>query len=158
MVKRLSTICCIAIAVLVVGCTHRKVLQPNVADSISIMVNTREMVYLDSVSFRIPNQRETHIINSDSSYLSNDFAWSVAMLQNGQLYHALGTIPGTWYSTFYRKEITHDRVIYRNYRVVEYVKVPAEITAWQRWQMTNFWILLIYILFIRLIRWVTGRH
>lgn len=150
---KLSRIVLLALAI--VGCTPHRVLHSNVADSLQIQVNTREMHYLDSVGFRIPEQREVRTINADSSFLQNSFAWSIAMLRNGQLYHALGTIPKTWYTPYWRRETRKDSVVFRNFYRDIVTEVPRELTLWQRWQMRGFWILLligILIVYRKIIR------
>ena len=143
MFTKLARIVLIALAI--VGCAPRRVLYSNVADSLLIQVHTREMHYLDSVGFRIPEQREARTIDSDSSFLQNSFAWSMAMWCNGQLYHALGTIPKTWYTPYWRRETRKDSVIYRNFYRDIVTEVPRELTRWQRCQIIGFWIMLLLI-------------
>lgn len=136
-------------SVLTLGCAPRKVLQSNIADSLKIQVNTHQIYLLDSVGFRVPLQRETQTIEEDSSYLANDFAWSVAIWRNGRLTHSLATIPRTWYTPFWRLETRKDSVVYRNFYRDIVTEVPRELTNWQRWQMRGFWgLLLVGILIV----------
>lgn len=141
MFAKLSTI--FLLALLQLGCAPRKVLHSNIADSLCLQVNTREIYHLDSVGFRVPLQKESQTIDGDSSYLANDFAWSVAILRNGRLFHSLATIPGTWFTPYWKLETRKDSIVYRNFYRDVVTEVPAELTQWQRWQMRGFWMLLL---------------
>jgi hypothetical protein len=141
MFEKLSKI--LLLSVFLLGCAPRRVLQSNIADSLKIQVNTREIYLLDSVGFRVPLQRETQTIEADSSYLATDFAWSVAMWRNGKLTHSIANIPGVWYTPYWRRETRKDSIVYRNFYRDIVTKVPRELTNWQKWQMRGFWILLL---------------
>lgn len=108
----------------------------------SVWVHLRERITweLDSVPFKVPLQKATQTLRGDSSYLSNDFAWSVAMILNdGSLYHSLETRPRLWFTPFRRPVLTRDSIVYRNFYSTNTVEVPAELTKMQRFAITGFW-------------------
>lgn len=155
MFKKLARILLLALSITMLGCTPVRLLESNIADSLQIQVNTREIYLLDSVGFRVPHQRESQTIESDSSFLTTDFAWSVAMWRNGRLSHTLANIPRTWYTPYWRLETRKDSVVYRNFYRDVVTEVPRELTKWQHWQMKGFWILLlidILIVYRKIIR------
>ena len=155
MFEKLARILLLALSITMLGCTPVRLLESNIADSLQIQVNTREIYLLDSVGFRVPHQRESQTIESDSSFLTTDFAWSVAMWRNGRLFHTLANIPRTWYTPYWRLETRKDSVVYRNFYRDVVTEVPRELTKWQHWQMKGFWILLsigILIVYRKIIR------
>lgn len=155
MFEKLARILLLILSIALLGCTPVRLLESNIADSLQIQVNTREMYLLDSVGFRVPRQRESQTIESDSSFLTTDFAWSVAIWRNGRLYHSLANIPRTWYTPYWRLETRKDSIVYRNFYRDIVTKVPRELTKWQHWQMKGFWILLlidILIVYRKIIR------
>lgn len=131
------------LAISMCSCAAQRPSYSNVADSLHIQVNHRELYKLDSVGFKVPLQRESQTIEDDSSFLATDFAWSVALWRNGRLFHSIVNIPRTWYTPYWRRESSTDTVIYRNFYRDIVTKVPRELTNWQRWQMRGFWILLL---------------
>lgn len=155
MFAKLSRILLLTLLTVLVACVPHRVLEPNIADSLQIQVNRHEMFTLDSVGFRVPHQKESQTIESDSSFLATDFAWSVAIWRNGRLRHSLTNIPRTWYTPYWRRETRTDSIIYRSYYRDIVTTVPRELTKWQHWQMKGFWILLlvdILIVYRKIIR------
>lgn len=155
MFVKLSRILLFALSITLLGCAPARLLESNIADSLQIQVNTREIYLLDSVGFLVPHQKESQTIESDSSFLSTDFAWSVAIWRNGRLSHTLANIPRTWYTPYWRLETRKDSVVYRNFYRDVVTEVPRELTKWQHWQMKGFWILLlidILIVYRKIIR------
>lgn len=155
MVAKLSRILLLTLLTVLVACVPHRVLESNIADSLQIQVNRHEMFTLDSVRFQVPMQRESQTIEEDSSYVTTDFAWSVAIWRNGRLTHSIANIPNVWYTPYWRRETRTDSVIYRSYYRDIVTTVPRELTKWQRWQMKGFWILLlidILIVYRKIIR------
>lgn len=152
---KLSRFLFLILLIAISSCTSPRVLTSNIADSLHIQVNHLETFKLDSIGFSVPRQREFQTIEEDSSYLTTDFAWSVALWRDGRLFHSLTNIPRTWYTPYWRRESRTDSIIYRNiYRDIV-KEVPRELTKWQRWQMRGFWFLLlinILIVYKKIIR------
>lgn len=114
-------------------------------DSVRVEVR-KEMKYIrDTVWMTIPAQSAENTTRDTSSHLETDYAESDARINpDGSLFHSLRNKPQekpipVMVPLFQKDSLMYryrDRLVYRR------VEIPCELTAWQKWQMRSFWILL----------------
>lgn len=119
----------------------------------SVRVEVRETVeYIhDTVVLEIPAQVAERTTRDTSSHLETDYAESDARIDpDGTLYHSLRNKPHKQPVPVDVPQTQKDSIVYRDRYISETIEVPRDLTAWQKWQMRSFWILLsvvaVYIL------------
>lgn len=112
-------------------------------DSVRVEVREKTVYIRDTVYMKIPAQSAENTTRDTSSHLETDYAESDARIDpDGTLHHSLRNKPQKQPVPV---EVTHtqkDSIVYRDRYISETVEVPRNLTAWQKWQMRSFWILL----------------
>lgn len=130
------------------GCASSRRLSENIhqQDSVDVRVETRIEYVPDTVFIEIPAQTSERETADSTSHLENDYATSDARINpDGTLYHDLKTKPQKKPVEFEKPVERKDSTIYKTKTVTEtkIVKVPRELTWWQKAQMKGFWVLLL---------------
>ncbi len=137
------------ILMLLMSCGSQKLVGSDVRDSVRIEIVERKVEVRDTVEVEIPKIVEVAKICQDSSRLANKYAVSLAqVLPSGELYHSLETIPQVIEKPVEVEATVRDSIVYRDRELREVVKVPRELTKWQRFQMSGFWVLAIILIAI----------
>ena len=111
----------------------------------STRVEVREVTrYIrDTVFVEIPTQSAENTTRDTSSHLETDYAESDARIDpDGTLHHSLKNKPQKQPVPVDVPQTQKDSIVYRDRYISETIEVPRELTAWQKWQMRSFWILL----------------
>ena len=111
----------------------------------STRVEVREVTrYIrDTVFVEIPTQSAENTTRDTSSHLETDYAESDARIDpDGTLHHSLRNKPQKQPVPVDVPQTQKDSIVYRDRYISETIEVPRELTAWQKWQMRSFWILL----------------
>lgn len=112
-------------------------------DSTKVEVRTERIEHIDTVYVELPRQVERIVTQDTTSRLENDYAVSEARVEAGMLHHTLETkaakIPVPVKTTIEKK----DSITTNSKSEVEKEKVyiEKELTAWQRFRLRGFWIL-----------------
>ncbi|MFR9506777.1 MAG: hypothetical protein SNI45_06905 [Rikenellaceae bacterium] len=138
---------------LLCSCASTKVVAAKQTDSVRIQIVERLVVVRDTVEVEIPKIVERTTAMQDSSYLSNDYARSSAVIRpDGGLFHSLETIPQRIRSPTENKVGVRDSIVYREIEITNTVEVERQLTAWQQWRLNGFWVLLTIVLVIAYIK------
>lgn len=136
---------CIVAVLCLTSCGAGRRLPVHEENRDSVRVEVREVTkYVrDTVYMKIPAQTAENTTRDTSSHLETDFAESDARINpDGTLYHSLQNKEQEKPVPVDVPHTQKDSIIYRERLVRETVEVPRELTAWQKWQMRFFWILL----------------
>lgn len=134
---------------LVVGCCPCRKISSVAADSVRIETVVRTEFVKDTVYIDVPFERQSQVV-PDSSHLETDFAVSDArILMNGQLYHSLENKAQKRPVEARTRIEYRDSIVYRDRVQRETVEVERALTAWQRLQMTGFWVF--FVIFVCII-------
>lgn len=120
-------------------------------DSVDVRVETRIEYVPDTVFIEIPAQTSEREISDSTSYLENDYATSNARINpDGTLYHDLKTKPQKKPVEFEKPVERKDSTIYKTKTVTEtkIVKVPRDLTWWQKTQIYGFWVILFILVIV----------
>ncbi|MFR9539170.1 MAG: hypothetical protein SNI49_03330 [Rikenellaceae bacterium] len=127
-------------------CASTKVVATSQVDSVRVEIRERIVEVPITAEIEIPEISERQVVNQDSSSLANDYAKSEAkILPDGSLYHSLETIPQKIGVPMIAKIPLRDTMIFRQNIGKQLVEVPRELTAWQKFRLDGFWVLLILI-------------
>lgn len=133
------------IAFLLCSCGAGKQLpvQTEQKDSVRVEVRKETKYIRDTAFLTIPSQSAENTTRDTSSHLETDYAESDARIDpDGTLYHSLRNKPQEKPIPVIVPLIQKDSIVCRLRLKKEVVQVPRELTAWQKWQMRSFWILL----------------
>lgn len=112
-------------------------------DSVRIEVRKETKYIKDTVFLTVPAQSAENTTRDTSSHLETDYAESDARITpDGTLYHSLRNKEQEKPIPVMVPLIQKDSIVYRLRLKKEVVQIPRELTAWQKWQMRSFWILL----------------
>lgn len=133
------------------GAGKRLPVQTERQDSIRVEVREKTVYIRDTVLVEIPVQSAENTTRDTSSHLETDYAESDARINpDGTLYHSLRNKPHKQPVPVDVPQTQKDSIVYRDRYISETIEVPRDLTAWQKWQMRSFWILLsvvaVYIL------------
>lgn len=129
---------------LLCSCASTKVVAAKQTDSLRVQIVERLVVVRDTVEVEIPKIVEKALVMQDTSYLSNQYARSEARIQpDGGLFHSLETIPQTITKEVEVAATVRDSIVYRDREIITTLEVPRELTAWQRFRLSGFWVLLL---------------
>lgn len=120
-------------------------------DSVDVRVETRIEYVPDTVFIEIPAQTSERETADSTSYLENDYATSNARINpDGTLYHDLKTKPQKKPVEFEKPVERKDSTIYKTKTVTEkkIVKVPRDLTWWQKTQIYGFWVILFILVIV----------
>ena len=137
-------------SVLCVACATTR----QAAPSENIIAETRiETVYeTDTVYLEVPKIVEKVVTKDTVSVLENEFAKSAASVSDGLLAHSLETKPVQKPVEVKTKIVYRDSIVYQDRVVTETVKVPAELSGWQKFKMKmGGWMLGIIVILIVLL-------
>lgn len=139
-----------AAAFLAVSCgTQRKALDTETRDSTRVVVRTELVERIDTVYVELPRQVERVVTRDTSSRLENDYAVSEASIEAGFLYHSLETkitkIPLPVKNTQERRDSSSYMSKSEHKKEIEFVTVEKPLTAWQKFRLNGFWILVAII-------------
>ena len=120
-------------------------------DSVRIEVRKETRYIKDTVFLTVPAQSAENTTRDTSSHLETDYAESDARITpDGTLYHSLKNKEQEKPVPVDVPVTQKDSIVYRDKLIYETVEVERDLTAWQKWQMRSFWILLsavaIYVL------------
>ena len=135
----------VVVVLLLTSCGPGKHLPVQTENRDSTRVEVREKtVYIrDTVLMEIPAQSAENTTRDTSSHLETDYAESDARIDpDGTLHHSLKNKPHKQPVPVDVPQTQKDSIVWRDRLVKETVKVPRDLTAWQKWQMRSFWILL----------------
>lgn len=125
------------------GAGKRLPVQTERQDSIRVEVREKTVYIRDTVLVEIPVQSAENTTRDTSSHLETDYAESDARIDpDGTLHHSLRNKPQEKPVPVDVPQTQKDSIVYRNRYISETIEVPRDLTAWQKWQMRSFWILL----------------
>nr|DAD99927.1 MAG TPA: Prokaryotic membrane lipoprotein lipid attachment site [Myoviridae sp. ctrCp2] len=147
------------------GCASSRRLSENIhqQDSVDVRVETRIEYVPDTVFIEIPAQTSERETADSTSHLENDYATSDARINpDGSLFHDLKTKPQKKPVNVERPVEYRDRIVYKTKTVTEtkIVKVPRDLTWWQKTQIYGFWVILFILVIVyrknilSLIKWL----
>lgn len=128
------------------GCSVQKAASSyHTSDSVRVEIRYKEIVKRDTIYVELPAQSAVKETRDTTSHLETKYAISDAKIdKDGILHHSLETKNTPIALPAETKTIVRDSIIYRDReaQVKEAELVERELTAWQKWQMRSFWILL----------------
>ena len=128
------------------GCsTQKAVTNTHTSDSVRVEIRYKEVIKRDTIFVEIPQQSASRETRDTISHLETKYAISDAKIDaSGILHHSLESKNVSISVPTEIKTIVKDSIVYRDMNVyVDKVQlVERELTAWQKWQMRSFWILL----------------
>lgn len=136
-------------------CRH---LTASTQDSLHIAVTERIVEVRDTVYFEVEKDSQAVTTQDTTSFLENAYAISRVSIVNGGLYHYLSTKPRIWNIPFTIPTIRRDSTVFRNFYRTEVVEVERELTWWQQTQIGGFWVMLIIISIIILIKYLKAKY
>lgn len=136
----------LAVVVLVligcIGCCSTRHLATATTDSTRVEVRERIVRVRDTVEVVLPAERVEVITPDTTSTVETSLATSTATVSGGVLTHSIeNKQTAIRKPTEVRVEV-RDTVIYRDRATTEIVEVERELTAWQRFRLDGFWVLL----------------
>lgn len=112
-------------------------------DSVRVEVRKETKYIKDTVFLTVPAQSAENTTRDTSSHLETDYAESDARIApDGTLHHTLRNKEQEKPVPVDVPQTQKDSIVYQDRYITETVEVPRELTAWQKWQMRSFWILL----------------
>lgn len=112
-------------------------------DSVRVEVRKETKYIKDTVFLTVPAQSAENTTRDTSSHLETDYAESDARIApDGTLHHTLRNKEQEKPVPVDLPQTQKDSIVYQDRYITETVEVPRELTAWQKWQMRSFWILL----------------
>ena len=141
----LRTIPVLLFAFLLCSCGAGRQLPVQTEQKDSVRVEVREVTrYVpDTAWMKIPAQSTENTTRDTSSHLETDYAESDARINpDGTLYHSLRNKAQERPVSVDVPVTQKDSIVYKDRYVSDTEKVPRDLTAWQKWQMRSFWILL----------------
>lgn len=125
------------------GAGKRLPVQTENRDSIRVEVREKTVYIRDTVTITIPAQSAENTTRDTSSHLETDYAESDARIDpDGTLHHSLRNKEQEKPVPVDVPQTQKDSIVYKDRYVYDAVEVPCDLTAWQKWQMRSFWILL----------------
>lgn len=107
-------------------------------------VETHDSIHYvhDTLYFDVPAQSAEVVTRDSVSQLENDYAVSVVSLnKDGTLTHKLNTKPQSVPVPFEKPVETKTQTIYKDREVKIPVPVEKELSAWQKFRLQSFWVL-----------------
>lgn len=129
-----------------VGCCPCKHLATGTTDSTRVEVRERIVKVRDTVVVELPAERVEVITPDTTSTVQTSLATSTATVSDGVLTHSIeNKKTAIRKPTEVRVEV-RDSIIYRDRQTTKVVEVERELTAWQRFRLDGFWVLLSVVL------------
>lgn len=124
------------------GCCPCRHLATATTDSTRVEVRERIVRVRDTVVVELPAERVEVSTPDTTSTVETSLATSTATVSGGVLTHSIENKQTTIRKpTEVRMEV-RDTVIYRDRATTEIVEVERDLTAWQRFRLDGFWVLL----------------
>ncbi len=121
-------------------------------DSTRVEIVERRVVVRDTITVLIPKEVERVKVLQDSSFLINSYSSSQAIISpDGTLFHSLETLEQelTWPIS---SDVTvRDSVVYRERVVTQIVERERELSGWQQFQISGFYLLLLAVVALLLL-------
>lgn len=125
------------------GAGKRLPVQTEQKDSVRVEVREVTKYIRDTAFIPIPAQSAENTTRDTSSHLETDYAESDARINpDGSLYHSLRNKEQEKPVPVDVPVTQKDSIVYQDRYVYEKVEVPRDLSAWQKWQIRSFWILL----------------
>lgn len=106
-----------------------------------IETHTRTEYVRDTLYIEVPSESTAQTV-ADSSHLETTFAVSFARIDaDGRLFHSLHNKPHRAPVEIETPIIYRDSIVYRDRNTTSVIEVERPLTAWQRTQMSGFWVL-----------------
>lgn len=140
---------------IVTGCAGQKVITEPVAKTDSVRVEYKEVVVekIDTAYIELPAQSQAVTVRDTFSVLENDYAISRAsIIAGGWLYHDLNIKTKPVPVQVKTVEIVRDTIIYKDKYIKEQVKVKQPLSAFVKVQIVGFWLLLLLIALLIIIK------
>lgn len=132
----------IAVSCSASSCCPFRSLTSSTADSVRIETVVRTEFVMDTVYIEVPKEVVREIA-ADSSHLETEYARSKArILADGRLFHSLENKAHKRPVEVQKVIEYRDSIVWRERVLREVVEVEKRLTAWQRLQMTGFWVFL----------------
>jgi nucleoid-associated protein YgaU len=129
-----------------VGCCPCKHLATGTTDSTRVEIRERIVKVRDTVVVELPAERVEVITPDTTSTVQTSLATSTAIVSGGVLTHSIeNKKTAIRKPTEVRVEV-RDSIIYRDRQTTKVVEVERELTAWQRFRLDGFWVLLSVVL------------
>lgn len=129
-----------------VGCCPCKHLATGTTDSTRVEIRERIVKVRDTVVAELPAERVEVITPDTTSTVQTSLATSTAIVSGGVLTHSIeNKKTAISKPTEVRVEV-RDSIIYRDRQTTKVVEVERELTAWQRFRLDGFWVLLSVVL------------
>lgn len=146
----------IAVSACSASCCPCRKLSSTTADSVRVETVVRTEFVKDTVYIDVPREVVREIV-ADSSHLETEYARSDArILTDGRLFHLLEN-KALKKPVEVKKEIEYrDSIVWKERAVKEVVEVERRLTAWQRLQMTGFWMFVAGIV-VAIVLWMKKR-
>lgn len=128
------------VAVIAIACCPCRSLTSSMADSVRIETVVRTEFVRDTAYIDVPREVVREIA-ADSSHLETEYAFSDArILPDGRLSHSLENKAQKRPVEVQKVIEYRDSIVWRERTAREVVEVEKRLTAWQRLQMTGFWV------------------
>lgn len=129
-----------------VGCCPCKPLATGTTDSTRVEIRERIVKVRDTVVVELPAERVEVITPDTTSTVQTSLATSTVTVSGGVLTHSIeNKKTAIRKPTEVRVEV-RDSIIYRDRQTTKVVEVKRELTAWQRFRLDGFWVLLSVVL------------
>lgn len=124
------------------GCCPCRHLTTATADSTRVEVRERIVKVRDTVVVELPAERVEIITPDTTSTVQTSIATSTATVSDGVLTHSIENKTGSIRKPTEVRVEVRDSIIYRDRKTTKVVEVERELTAWQRFRLDGFWVLL----------------
>ena len=124
-------------------CRH---LATGTTDSTRVEVRERIVKVRDTVVVELPAERVEVITPDTTSTVQTSLATSTATVSGGVLTHSIENKHTAIRKPTEARVEVRDSIIYRNRQTTKVVEVERELTAWQRFRLDGFWVLLSVVL------------
>lgn len=125
------------------GCCPCRHLAASSRDSVRVEVRERIVHLHDTVTIEVPVESVRQTVRDTTSHLETSFAVSDARINSdGSLTHTLDNKAGDRPVEVETKIVYRDSIVWRDRTNWEVVEVERALTAWQRFRLQGFWVLL----------------
>lgn len=143
--RRINAIVCMLLMMVVYGCATKRPVA--MKDSVRVEYRERISYVRDTLYIKIPLQEREQTVRDSVSRLENDFSESDARINaDGTLYHSLATKGGTVGVEATAKVIMRDSIVYVGREVKVPVMVEKQLSAWQKFRLRWFGVLVAVLL------------
>lgn len=130
------------------GCCPCRHLATSSRDSVRVETVIRTEKIRDTVLIHVPVESVRQKVRDTTSHLETSYAASDARINpDGSLSHSLENKAGEHPVEIEAEIVYRDSIVYRDRTNREIVEVERKLTAWQRFQLRGFWVLLAAVLF-----------